>query len=452
MIRVFCKFKTKKLSELKITSILCLLALIAGLSGTAFSQCGITVENGVKAADWDKTFTQNGPGTGLEPAGSAGWTGGDSTYSIKLPNGDSAFFFSDSYIAESPTKEGDATVLVNSNGLRTHKPNCFPPLCPKPETIHYVYNSIVVRSADGKTLTTKLGPKNEKGFSTSYFNPKNPDHLFWLGDAVVVEVNKQGTKKIWVFLYEWNINKPGEAFKLDFYGVSIAQLNAETLAIESINPLMNVNEPDSHWGIAAWLEGGYGNYTFYIYGKKVIDGKKKLFIARTNPKTGIEGVKDIKNWSGWNGKDWVAGLENAVSIIPEKDSISDEISVKRFLVDGKPRYLMVTLDTAVPYPNWNGIYLYSSCTPQGPFADKYLVYTTPETGSNKLPGMTATEQLANKMVVYNPHLHPQFTEKGNLLISYNSNLPFGSVPGDSVYVDFYRPRFIKVFVKGLKVN
>src|SRR6185503_7940095 len=106
-------------------------------------------------------------------------------------------------------------------------------------------------------------------------------------------------------------------------------------------------------------------------------------------------------------------LENAASIIPEKDSISDEISVKRFLVDGKPRYLMVTLDTAVRYPNWNGIYLYSACVPQGPFTDKYLVYTTPETGSNKLPGMTVAEQLTNKMVVYNPHLHPQFTENGN---------------------------------------
>lgn len=438
------------MKPVKIINFICCLLILITAAANVFPQCGISPQAGAKAADWDEIFTQNRPGTGLLPAGSAGWTGGDSTYSIKLPSGQTAFFFSDSYIAEFPMKDGDATVSVNERGLRTHQPNCFPPRCPKPETTHYVYNSIVVRSANGKTLTTKLGPKDEKGFSTSYFKPKNPDHLFWMGDAAIVQTDQRGTKKIWVFLYEWNINKPGDPFKLDFYGASIAQLNAETLAVESIDPLMNVSEPDSHWGVAAWLDGHDGNYAFYIYGKKVVNGQKKLFVARANPALGIEGVKDTKNWSVWNGQNWVAGLDGAASIIPEKDSVSDEISLKKFMIDGRPRYLLVTLDTAVPYPHWNEIYLYASCTPQGPFADKYLVYTTPEAGSDKLPGMTAAEHLANKMVVYNPHLHPQFTEKGSLLISYNSNLPFGSAPGDSIYVDFYRPRFIRVNVRGLQ--
>jgi hypothetical protein len=447
---MFLRNQKSSRSLTKVTNFIFLLALSLSSLQTAFAQCGITVGKGTAAADWDAVFTQNGPGTGLEPAGAAGWTGGDSTYSILLPNGSTAFFFSDSYIAESPAKDGDATVSVNERGLRTHKPNCFPPVCPKPETTHYVYNSIVVRSKDGKTLTTLVGPKDAKGFSTSYFKPKNPDHLFWIGDSALVQTDRRGTKKIWIFLYEWDTVKPGEPFSFKFFGASIAELDAETLAVERLEPLAGIDEPDSHWGVAAWIDGRFGNYTFYIYGKKVVDGKKKLFVARVDPKNGLESIRDAKNWTVWNGSGWVAGLAAAASIIPERDAVSDELNVKKLIVDGRPRYVLVTLDTAVPYPNWKDIYLYSACRPEGPFADKYLVYTTPEAGSDKLPGMTETQRLQNKMVVYNPHLHPQLTENGQLLISYNLNLPFGAVPGDSVYVDFYRPRFVKVSIKGLK--
>lgn len=64
--------------------------------------------------------------------------------------------------------------------------------------------------------------------------------------------------------------------------------------------------------------------------------------------------------------------------------------------------------------------------------------------------MTDSQSLKSGLSVYNPHLHPQFTQNGNLLISYNSNLPFGSKPGDSIYADFYKPRFVRVKVEGLK--
>src|SRR6185369_15464981 len=167
--------------------------LLAVFAQIVFSQCKISSQIGIKAADWDETFTQNGPGTGLEPAGSAGWTGGDSTYSILLPNGDTAFFFSGSYIAESPTIKGDGTVFTNSKGLRTREPNCVPPVCSQKASGQNAFNSIVIRSADGKTLTTKIGPKNENGISTSYFKPKNPANFYWMGDAAIVKTDKRGT-------------------------------------------------------------------------------------------------------------------------------------------------------------------------------------------------------------------------------------------------------------------
>src|SRR5687767_2417365 len=96
-----------------------LLILIPLLSMELFGQCAISPSMGTKADEWDAIFTQDGPGKGLQAAGAPAWTGGDSTYSILLPNGDTAFFFSDSYIGESPKTKGDGTVTRSATGLRT---------------------------------------------------------------------------------------------------------------------------------------------------------------------------------------------------------------------------------------------------------------------------------------------------------------------------------------------
>mgnify|MGYP001618001560 CR=1 FL=1 len=442
----------------KIFSFICLLTFTFQ---SVFSQCEISVGKGESAEDWNKTFNQNAAGTGLLSKDTAGWTGADSTISIELPNGDSAFFFSDSYISEFPQLPGDGSVYTNENGLRMRQPNCIPPICgPKPEVIHYVYNSIVIRSKDGKTLKTLVGEKDKNGYSTPYFKPKSndPNVMFWMGDPVVVDV--KGEKKIWIFLNEWRVARPfDKSFFIDFKGQSIAQLNVETLAIESINPLKNLVD-QGVWGISVWLDGK----DFYIYGMKnegelkaakksdfnLVDKYKKLYVAKTDISKGIEYVSDEKNWKAWDGKSWNKNLRKRASIIPEKDSISDELSIKRLNINGKPIFVMVTFDTAVGYSDWKDLYLYSACEPQGPFNNKYPIYTTPTAGLKKFPGMTESQSLQSGLSVYNPHLHPQFTENGNLIISYNSNLPFGSKPGDSIYADFYKPRFVRVKVNGLK--
>ncbi len=442
--------------KFKIISLICLLIFVFQ---SVFSQCEISVGKGEMAEDWNKTFTQNAPGTGLLSKDTVGWTGADTTISIELPNGDTAFFFSDSFIAENPALPGDGRVYTNENGLRMREPNCVPPICgPKSEHIHYVYNSIVVRSKDGKTLKTLVGEKDKNGYSTAYFKPKNEKNMYWLGYPQIVEVN--GKKKIWIFLNEWDVARPfDKSFWIKFQGQAIAQLDAETLALESINPLKNYVD-EGVWGISVWLDGK----TLYIYGmrneeeiKNVNKGTlemanryKKLYIAKTDVSKGIEYVSNEKNWQAWDGKGWNKNLKKRASIIPAKDSISDELSIRQLNINGKPTFVMVTFDTSVGYADWKDLYLYSACQPQGPFTGKHHIYTTPTAGMKKFPGMTGNESLKTGLSVYNPHLHPQFTKDGKLLISYNSNLPFGAAPGDSIYADFYKPRFIRVSVDGLR--
>ncbi len=426
----------------------------AFLSNAVFPQCEISVGKGEPASEWDEIFTRNGPG----------WTGADSTFSLELPNGDSAFFFSDSYIAEDPAKPGDGSVYTNENGLRMRKPNCLPPFCgPAPEVIHYVYNSIVIRSKDGKTMRTLTGPKDKNGYSTTYFKPKgdDPNDMYWLGDPIIVEVG--GKKKIWMFLNEWDVARPfDKSFWIRYRAQAIAQLDADTLAIEKILDLKNKTD-EAVWGISLWLDDRNGK-DLYIYGMRnegdinatkkstlaMADKYKKLYVAKVDASKGMESVVDLKNWTAWDGNSFSKDLSKRKSIIPEKDSISDELTIRRLNINGRPTFVMVTFDTSVGYADWKDLYLYSACEPQGPFTTKNHFYRTPTAGQTKLPGMTGSESLQSGLSVYNPHMHPQFIKEGKMLVSYNSNLPFGSKPGDSIYADFYRPRFVWVPIDGLK--
>ncbi|MEP6705619.1 MAG: hypothetical protein ABJB34_12500, partial [Acidobacteriota bacterium] len=150
------------------------------------AQCPISPASGTKADEWDSIFTQDGPGQGLQAAGGPAWTGGDSTYSLLLPNGDTAFFFSDSYIAESPTAKGDGTVTRSSSGLRTTEINCPVPVCDPPASTFNARNSIVVLDGERKRMRLLRGPKNENGLSTSYFKDPAASLNFWMGDAILL--------------------------------------------------------------------------------------------------------------------------------------------------------------------------------------------------------------------------------------------------------------------------
>jgi hypothetical protein len=418
----------------KLAKILTILLVICGYTHMLFAQCEIAPSIGVPSKTWDDIFTQNGPGLGLEPAGFPGWTGGDSTYSILLPSGDSAFLFSDSYIGESPAVKGDGTVTVDKNGLRTTAINCKPPICDPEASSFIARNSIVVLSKDRKTLKTLVGPKDKLGYSSSYFPMNEEDRYYWVGDGALLRFGKE--KKVIVFLHKFD-------GKLGYHGGTVAQLNENTLAVEKMKELGNDGDPATHWGSALWTEGSI----LYIYGKRHINDKKQAMSAKVDTTGGFDALTNTANWTVWDGTSWIKGLGMEKPITPAADSTSDEFSVKKFKVNGRETYIMVGLDTSAPFGEWRDIVLYSSCSPQGPFTGGHKVYTTPETTTTVLPGFASGQKLAGRIVMYNPHIHPQFSGNGKLLVSYNLNRRHNS---DSIFIDGYRPKFIEVPVKGLK--
>jgi hypothetical protein len=400
------------------------------------AQCPIFPSKGIIASDWDAIFTQDGPGKGLEPGGSAGWTGGDSTYSLLLPNGDSAFFFSDSYIAESPKTKGDGTVTRSPTGLRTTEINCLPPICDPPASSFNARNSIVVLDRERKHMRLLAGPKNENGLSTSYFRDPAPGLNFWMGDAILLPKSGKTKQRLFVFLHKFDS-------KLAFHGAAIAELDPKTLAIRKTIEINNLPNLSIHWGTAMIDDGGY----LYIYGKGTRAGRKQMFVARTRSDVSIDQLADVSNWTAWNGNSWSRDLTAVLPIIPATDGISDEFNVVRFKINGKLTYMFAGIDSTVPWGSWRDITLYSSCSPEGPFTGKHVVYAMPESNSFTLPGLAPGMKLREHLVVYNPHIHPQFSGSGRLLISYNLNRTHNS---DSIYIDGYRPRFVYVPVAGLE--
>jgi hypothetical protein len=107
------------------------------------------------------------------------------------------------------------------------------------------------------------------------------------------------------------------------------------------------------------------------------------------------------------------------------DGVANEFSVTKF----QGRYTLVTSDATEPLST--KIVMYRSDSLEGPFTNKTVLYTTPETSGN--------------VFTYNAKAHPELGSDGRLLVTYNVN----SFDTADVYknVDNYRPRYVDVTVK-----
>lgn len=94
--------------------------------------------------------TQNGPG----------WTGGDGTYSLPLPDGRVLWMWSDSYIGTV-----DPSTRLRAGWLFT------------------AHNSLTIQDPVTNAVATVGYPPQ----TSSYFVPTNPANWFWIGDGMVIQ-------------------------------------------------------------------------------------------------------------------------------------------------------------------------------------------------------------------------------------------------------------------------
>jgi hypothetical protein len=360
------------------------------ISLPSYSQCMLPPAPNQATVDstFDSYFTQNGPG----------WTGGDGSYSLLLPDGNDLWMWSDSFIGTV-----DPTTRLRQGYILT------------------AHNSLTVQNLRDGTLTTVGYPPQ----TTSYFVPTNKNDWFWQGDGFVIQTSP-GVYKIKIMLLEWTP-------ELKLVGESLATLSWPTFSIDSIEA---VALPDTsiEWGTRFMKVGP----VIYIYGLKDPGTDKKLpYLARTNS---VENITNPANWQYWNAKqnEWLASQANATRLSGVA-AITPEYSVDQIATSGSTFYLMTGMNPLTPpYPLWDAVATWYSCSPEGPWKDATTVYITPEAGANGCKVGT--------LFAYNPKAHPEFTDSAGILISYNVN---ANDSKDLVCANDYMPRFLRLTIPGL---
>jgi hypothetical protein len=310
-----------------------------------------------------------------------GFTGGDGTYSVLLPDGRTVWIFGDTFLG-----------TVNPDRSR-------PRLSPM-----FIRNSAVVQ--EGDSLRTLYHGTPENYASWIIPAPKMGIHgllpedslWFWPGDGFI-----EGGK-LRVFLSEF-IQADTGMWGFEWRGTWLASFSLPGIEQESLIQIPHGLKNGVHYGHCICTDDQY----IYVYGAKL----GKVHAARYKKERMAEG------WEFYTGKTWSTSPELSM---PLSNFIgSEQFSIFKY----QNKFLMVNQLSGM---FGNTIYGFVADTPVGPWSKGNLLYTTPEMGKN--------------LFTYNAVAHPQFTSNGEILISYNVN---SFILGDHfINADIYRPRFIRV--------
>ncbi|WP_040864142.1 alpha/beta fold hydrolase [Nocardia exalbida] len=309
-----------------------------------------------------------------------GWTGADSTYSRRLPDGRHLWMFSDTFLG-----------TVHPDGSR-------------PATSPMVKNTFVVDD-QGRMSTVHGGTAD----APTAVVPSPKGQMLWVGGGYVTGdvlnimlvrfVNNDPDDLMWGLTWDENV---------------LARFDADDLSLIDLTPMPS--QAGVMW--SAWLD--YDGTHTYVYGTEESGSDKFMHVAR------VSGDDLRAQWEFFDGERWTPNENDSARIMP---GVANEYSVTRW----RDRYLLITQDTSAPFSA--EIWAYLSDSPTGPFTLPTLVYRAPEAGADgsfEDPNVYA----------YNAHEHPDLRSGDTLIVSYNVNsLDFEGVVGD---VSKYRPRFVTV--------
>lgn len=264
-----------------------------------------------KASDFNQLFTRYG----------GGWTGGDATYSIPLPDGRVLWLFGDSFMG---TVKADRS--RPSTGL--------------------VRNSFVVQ--DGNTLTTLPGA------ASAYLVPPEAGWWYWPGHGLA----HGDTLQVMMFGFK-STGSGGWDFAYSSLDVFTFHLPDFTL----ISRERKGTDPATNYGACVMEDGGYT----YLYGSEKAGFSKFLHVARV-PGHDLNGT-----WEYFNGTGWSSDPAASARVFA---NVSDEFTVFKHL----NRYYLLTQHHILG----GEIYLYDSDNPAIGFDHKRTVYCTPQSNQGNL--------------------------------------------------------------------
>jgi hypothetical protein len=271
----------------------------------------------VPDADFSHLFAAHGDG----------WTGGDGTISIRLPDGRSLWLFGDSFIGG-----------VKSDGTRD-------------ADTPFIRNCALIQS-EGR-LTPLYGRGG--GAPDALFPLAAAGEWYWPGDGTV-----QGNR-LFVFLHRFRQTGTG-LWDWQWAGTDLALLGLPDLGLDTIRTLPFAN--GVRYG-ATILEH---QSLIYIYG--VVEGKggKQLHVARTNTRSFAEGA-----WLFFDGDQWSPSPERSASVL---NGVGSQFS----LIPYEQAFVLITMDGRTPFSG--RLVAYKASRPEGPFQGPVFLYKAPEANSN----------------------------------------------------------------------
>ncbi len=307
------------------------------------------------AADFNALFTRYN-----------GWTGGDATYSVPLPDGRTLWLFGDSFIGP-----------VNPDRSR-------PPTSMK-------RNAFVLQ--EGDELQTL------QGGATAFVEPAESGWWYWPGHGFAHDDSLQ------VILFGFKATGGG-AWDFAYASVDVATFSLPDIQLLSIE--RKFTDPATNYGAAILEKDGY----LYLYGSEKQGLSKFLHTAR------VAGKDLNDSWEYFTGTGW---SDDPAQSTRHFAHVSDEFAV----FEHQERFYLLTQHHVLG----DEIYLFDADNPVSGFANKRLIYCTPQSEKPYL-------------FTYNAFAHVQFSPGGSLLVSYNVNSEnFLDLFSNA---DNYRPYFVRV--------
>ncbi|GAA2119341.1 NucA/NucB deoxyribonuclease domain-containing protein [Streptomyces synnematoformans] len=327
----------------------------------------------------------------------SGWTGGDSTYSVDLPDGRRLFLFSDTFLGPE-----------NADGSR-------------PENAKIINSSFVAQSG-GSLSTIKRGSSSNP---MAIMPPTiKGERWYWLGDGMIATID--GRKYLQVVFQEYRHTHDGTELPLEFVRNVVATFELSNLKRPIwIDPLPS--EIGVAWGSALLPKGRSGDNYTYIYGVSNEKRNKKMHIARVYGKD----LSDVKNWQFIKKSEtvpdkWMKNEKDGTKYLP---GVMNEYSVTPW----RDQFVVISQDSTEAFSS--KIRLWSGCDPYsfGFWVDNDEVYRMPEVG---LWGSYGDPQV----VAYNAHAHPTLQSGDRWTLSYNVN----TFDFSDHFLDtsIYKPRFV----------
>jgi hypothetical protein len=322
-----------------------------------------------------------------------GWIGADGDFTVALPNDDTLWLFSDTFVGDVRDGHRQNATMIHNSAAWQHGKN------PANASVEFFYN----QSADGKPKSL-VTPADGKGW-------------FWIFDATLAD------GKLFLLLPQFeHATSKSAAFGFRQTGLWLGEI---------ANPL----DPPPQWKITQtkipfWQSGTNESRNFgsavlatngfvYIFGTHDVRGRdRKMLLARVPENS----LADFSSWQFRTQTDWSTNVADAADLCGR---MASEYSVS--WLPKLNQFVLVVTDNGLS-PK---IILRTAPNPRGPWSDAKVIYRCPDVAWDK------------RIFCYAAKAHPMLAQSPDeLILTYAANsYEFSKLMGDA---RLYWPRFVRV--------